>query len=149
MARISTKVKIAAFIDVAPGEILLRSSFAALGTPSRITRAINSLIAEGKIVRLGYGVYAKAAPSSISGNPIPRKFLEELTPEIFNQLGISFDYGKAIKDYVAGKSTQVPTALIISTGSRRISRKISLGSGRVLYERDIWRTGRSDQARSS
>lgn len=142
MAKETTKSRVSQKIDAAPGEILLRSSFVDAGTPSRITRAINSLIAEGKIIRLGYGVYAKAEPSSLSGKPIPRKFLEELTPEIFTQLGISFDYGRAIKDYVSGKSTQVPTALIISTGSRRISRKISLGLREVKYEKDIRRTSR-------
>lgn len=149
MARATTKSRIDSQIDAAAGEILLRSSFANTGSPSRITRAINSLIAEGKIVRLGYGVYAKARSSSLSGDPIPRKTLEELTPEIFSELQVHFSYGQAITDYVAGRTTQVPTALIISTGSRRISRRISLGNREVKYEKNIQRTGKADSGSSS
>lgn len=137
MARESTKSRISLLIDGSPGEILLRSSFAQLGTPSRITRALSALVVEGKIVRLGYGVYAKAKPSSLSGKPIPRKVLEELTPEIFEQLNVPFSYGKAITDYVSGNTTQIPTALVINTGAKRITRKISLGGREVKYEKDF------------
>ena len=137
MARESTKSRISLLIDGSPGEILLRSSFAQLGTPSRITRALSALVVEGKIVRLGYGVYAKAKPSSLSGKPIPRKVLEELTPEIFEQLDVPISYGKAITDYVSGNTTQIPTALVINTGTKRISRKISLGGREVKYEKDF------------
>jgi hypothetical protein len=144
VARVTTKSRISQKIDATPGEILLRSSFVDTGTPSRITRAINALIAEGKMIRLGYGVYAKARPSSLTGNPIPRKTLEELTPEIFKQLDVTFEYGKAITEYISGKSTQVPTALIISTGSRRINRRISLGLREVKYEKNIRRTNSPD-----
>ena len=137
LARESTKGRISRLIDGSPGEILLRSSFAQLGTPSRITRALSALVAEGKLVRLGYGVYAKARPSSLSNKPIPRKLLEELTPEIFEQLNVPISYGKAITDYVSGNTTQIPTVLVINTGNKRISRKISLGGREVKYEKNI------------
>jgi hypothetical protein len=141
VARITTKSKLSQKIDATPGEILLRSKLVDTGTPSRVTRAINSLIAEGKIVRLGYGVYAKARPSSLTGNPIPRKTLDELAPEIFSELNVPFTYGEAISDYVSGRTTQIPTALIISTGSRRINRRISVGSREVKYEKNFRGTG--------
>lgn len=137
LARESTKAKITRLIANSPGEILLRADFNELGTPSRVTRALSSLVTEGKLVRLGYGIYAKAQPSSISGKPIPRKVLEELTPEIFEQLKVPISYGKAITDYISGNTTQLPTALVINTGRQRISRKISLGGREVKYEKNL------------
>ncbi len=44
------------------GEVVLRRDLAPFGSPAQVSRALNQLVAEGKLVRIGLGVYAKAAP---------------------------------------------------------------------------------------
>ena len=85
---ISIKTKLAMSISSSQSNIFLRSNFDRFGSPSRVTRAIQELIKEGKLTRLGYGVYAKTYPSPISGNPVPKKPLESLAEETFKALGV-------------------------------------------------------------
>ena len=137
---LSTQTRIARSIGRSKRDVFLRIDFAKLGTPSRVTRAISELINRGKLVKLGYGVYAKAVPSPVTGNPIPRKVLESLVIEAFESLGIPADLGAARSAYATGSSGQVPMSVTISTGSRRVSRKLKLGNREVIYEKSLART---------
>ena len=136
---LSTQTRIARSIGRSKRDVFLRIDFAKLGTPSRVTRAISELINRGKLVKLGYGVYAKAVPSPVTGNPIPRKVLESLVIEAFESLGIPADLGAARSAYATGSSGQVPMSVTISTGSRRVSRKLKLGNREVIYEKSLAR----------
>ena len=136
---LSTQTRIARSIGRSKRDVFLRADFEKLGSPSRVTRAISELINKGKLVKLGYGVYAKAVPSPVTGNPIPRKVLESLVVEAFESLGIPADLGAARSAYATGSSGQVPMSVTISTGSRRVSRKLKLGNREVIYEKSLAR----------
>ena len=136
---LSTQTRIARSIGRSKRDVFLRADFAKLGTPSRVTRAISELIKRGKLVKLGYGVYAKAVPSPVTGNPIPRKVLESLVVEAFESLGIPADMGAARSAYATGSTGQVPMSVTVSTGSRRVSRKLKLGNREVIYEKPLAR----------
>jgi hypothetical protein len=105
-----------------------------MGSASQISRALKELIQAGKIIRLGYGVYAKARPSILSGKPVARVSLEELAEETLQKLGIPAQLGWAQAAYAAGKTTQIPVRTTFNTGQRRISRKITVGISTVRYE---------------
>ena len=81
MSRFSVKERMVRSIALRKGEVVVRADFESMGSPSQISRALKELIEAGKIVRLGYGVYAKARPSTLSGTPVPRVYLEELAQE--------------------------------------------------------------------
>ena len=115
-------------------EVILRSDFEAFGSPSQISRAIKELIDAGKIVRLGYGVYAKARPSILSGKPVARVTLEELAQDALLKLGVAVTLGRAQTEYLEGRTTQIPVRTTFNTGKRRISRKLSVGISTVSYE---------------
>ena len=136
---LSTQTRIARSIGRSRREVFLRTDFAHLGSPSRTTRAISELIKKGKLVRLGYGVYAKSVPSAVTGNPIPRKVLESLVAEAFDSLGIPVELGTARSAYAAGSTGQLPMSVTVSTGSRRVNRKLKLGNREVLYEKPLTR----------
>jgi hypothetical protein len=136
---LSTQTKIARSIGRSRRDVFLRADFDKFGTPSRVTRAIEELLLRGKIVRLGYGVYAKAVPSAITGKAIPRKVLESLVIEAFDALGIPVEMGAARTEYATGKTDQVPMAVTISTGARRVNRKLALGNREVKYEKTLAR----------
>ena len=134
MSRLSVKDRMVRSIALRKGEVVVRADFEAMGSPSQISRALKELIAAGKIVRLGYGVYAKARPSLLSGRPVPRVSLEELAQEALEKLGVPVQLGRAQADYAGGKTTQIPVRTTFNTGRRRISRKITVGISTVRYE---------------
>lgn len=117
-------------------EVFLRSDFRGIGSYAQVGKALNSLSREGRLVRLGYGVYAKARPSSLSGRPVPRKPLESLAREALGKLGVDVQPGRAAREYLSG-STQIPAQVSFDTGQRRISRKLRVGSREVQYENNL------------
>jgi hypothetical protein len=121
-------------IALRKGEVILRTDFESIGSASQISRALKELIRAGKIIRLGYGVYAKARPSILSGKPVARVSLEELAQEALQKLGVPVQLGRAQAAYAAGKTTQIPVRTTFNTGQRRISRKITVGISTVRYE---------------
>ena len=114
-------------------EVFLRSDFNGIGSYSQIGRVLRLLTLQGHLVRLGYGVYAKARPSSLSGRSVPRKPLESLAREVLEKLGIEAQLGHAAREHLSG-STQIPAQVSFDTGRRRISRKLRVGSREVRYE---------------
>lgn len=134
MGRFNIKDRMVRSIARRKGEIVLRADFEAMGSASQISRVLKQLIEAGKIVRLGYGVYAKARPSLLSGKPVPRVSLEELAQEALEKLSVPVQLGRAQADYAEGKTTQIPVRTTFNTGQRRISRKITVGISTVRYE---------------
>lgn len=116
-------------------DVFLRSEFDAFGSRAQVGRAITQLQGLGVLVKLGVGVYAKAKPSVLSGKPIPVKPLEVLAPEIFRKFGVRTEPSRQVREYNAGSSTQVPTGVVVSTGRRRIQRKLGFNGKLVQYER--------------
>ena len=49
----------------------VRGEFSCFGSDRHVTRVLQELIADGALVRVGYGVYARARKSSMSGKTIP------------------------------------------------------------------------------
>lgn len=134
MSRLSIQDRMIRSIALRKGEVILRADFESMGSASQISRALKGLTEAGKIVRLGYGVYAKARPSALTGKPIPRASLAELGQEALEKLGVSVKLGHAQAAYSEGKTTQVPARTTFNTGQRRISRKLTVGISTVHYE---------------
>ena len=127
MAKLSVKERMSRSIALRKGEVVLRADCESMGSASQISRALKELIQAGKIIRLGYGVYAKARPSILSGKPVARVSLAELAQEALQKLGVPVELGRAQAAYASGKTTQVPVRTTFNTGQRRISRKITVG----------------------
>lgn len=137
MNRLSVKQRMIRSIALRKGEVVMRADFKSMGSESQISRALKILIAEGFIVRLGYGVYAKARPSSLSGKPVPRACLEELAQEALIKMGVSPTLGSAQAAYAEGRSPDVPIHACFNTGNKNISRKITVGRRTVRYENNL------------
>jgi hypothetical protein len=50
--------------------VFLPREFADLGGEDQVLRVLRGLVREGRLVRLGYGVYGRAVVSELSGEPI-------------------------------------------------------------------------------
>jgi hypothetical protein len=111
------------------------TDFLAFGSEASVKRALKELTSIGILVRLGVGIYAKAKPSVISGKPIPAQPLEILGPQALAKLGIRPRQSLQTAEYNAGRTTQVPTGIVVNVGKQRISRKIGFNGKFLQYER--------------
>lgn len=123
------------------GEVVLRRDLNCFGSPSQLSRSLRQLVADGKLVRIGLGIYAKAAPSPLSGQPAPRQGLAVLAVQTLDRLGIEWQPGEDQRLYNAGLTSQVPWRTSFDTGRRRISRRLQVGLRVVDYENDYQKNG--------
>jgi Family of unknown function (DUF6088) len=114
--------------------VYLRDDFVDLGGYDQIGRALRQLAQKGQIVKIGYGLYAKARISNLTGETLPVESLPTLAREAMKRLGVELTPTKAESDYQAGRSTQVPTGRLIGVKDR-ISRKIGYRGAAIYYER--------------
>ncbi|PAJ96073.1 S-adenosylhomocysteine hydrolase [Burkholderia ubonensis] len=117
------------------GVVILRSELSHLGGPSQLTRVLARLVATGQLIRVGQGIYAKTRMNRFTGTLLPAAPFEAIAAEAFRKLGIDIGPGALAREYNAGRSTQLPMVAVVTTGRRRITRRIQVGSKSVTYER--------------
>jgi len=118
------------------GDVFLRSDFADLGGYDQVGRTLRQLVRQGKLLRIGQGLYTRAAPlpSPIDGKPIPKKNLRSLATEALRRLGIKSGPTRLDQEYAAGWTTQVPSGRTIAV-TKRVRRKIGYNGALVYFER--------------
>ena len=104
-----------------------------MGGYDQIGRVLRELAREGKLIKLGYGLYAKTKQSILTGEIILVKNLPELAREAVERLGLEVVPSYWEREYNAGRTTQVPTGRRIAVKGR-ISRKIGYNGVYVNYE---------------
>ncbi|MEO6131880.1 MAG: DUF6088 family protein [Saprospiraceae bacterium] len=114
--------------------VFLPKDFADLGQRDQVSRVLRSLIGTGDVLKIGYGLYAKATYSRIFNKTQPVASLPELAREALNKLGVQTGPTYFEKLYNERKSTQVPTGRVIGV-KERVSRKIGYGASEIIYER--------------
>ena len=87
----------------------------------RLNRALRAFIDEGIIIKIAHGLFAKAEPMAIPGREIQAVLtepFEAVATEALDKLGIKWELGSTIRDYNAGKTTQVPAVFSVRLKSR-------------------------------
>ena len=130
----SLEKRIAERVARKKSDVLLRQDFEDLGGYDQIGRGLRQLVGKGKLVKIGYGLYARAAPSPLSGETIPTKNLPALAAEALERLNVDMEISSSAQAYNAGLTTQVPTGRVIAVKGR-ISRKIGYDGKYVTFER--------------
>ena len=126
--------RIARRIERKRGNVFLRRDFEDLGGYDQVGRALKGLTAKGQLVKIGYGLYARATTSPISGRTVVAKPLPTLTLEALERLDVQTMPSTFAQANNAGISTQVPTGRVIAVRSR-ISRKIGYDGKYISFER--------------
>lgn len=124
------------FVERARSPIVLRAELRKFGSSSQVSVVLRSLKERGVLVRIGTGVYAKAKLSVLSGKPIPCEPLEVLAPIALRRLGVKVQETRGAREYNSGRTTQVPTGLVVNIGQRRITRRIGFNGKYVAYEHE-------------
>lgn len=127
------------------GQVVLRSELEGLGSTSQVTHALKALQRDGELIRLGAGVFAKAHKDAETGAVRPLAAFEALAREAAVKLKM---VPESKSGGVAGTAKSLrggSDSLVLDTGRRRVSRKLTLGGRTVAYVNDRTRR-RSDEA---
>ncbi|MCL6417838.1 S-adenosylhomocysteine hydrolase [Aestuariirhabdus sp. Z084] len=124
MKRLSLKSKVATKISRSNREVFLRSDFEKLAGYDQVGRALRQLTSDGILVKVGYGLYAKARPNRITGKPMlsAKGGFTQVAEEALSRLGVKWEPSKSVLDYQSG-STQIPAnaeVIIFERFNRRI-----------------------------
>lgn len=114
-------------------DVFLRADFEDLGGYDQIGRVLRDLVRKGQLLKLGYGVYARAIKSPLSGKPMPPKGLATVA-EAVERLGVKTAPTRLERDYNAGRTTQVPTGRVIGIQGR-LRRKLGYNGIALSFER--------------
>src|SRR5271154_293631 len=116
--------------------VFLTREFRDLSGETQVLRALRGLVRDGRLVRLGYGVYGRAVVSRLSGEPLlysPNGFIGAAR-QALNKLGVAWEPTDAEKAYNEGRSTQVPVNPVVRVKGR-FSRRLSDGKRELVLER--------------
>ncbi len=132
----SIEYKALTLLKAIRGSAILREDFEGLGSYRQISRAINKLIEEKKLVKIGKGIYAKAYLSKYSTTPLIKNGVDSTLRAALKRLNIDFEPGSAEKEYNQGKTTQVPIRNIVRLKSR-CRRRIGYINSELFFEKNI------------
>lgn len=113
--------------------VFLRADFDAFGSYDAVGRALRQQVQIGRLVQIGYGLYAKAEPSPLTGKPAPIVGIRTLASEAIRRLGKSVEPSRFDKAYNSGRSTQVPTGRTLTVNAR-IRRRIGYDGNYVVLQ---------------
>ncbi len=110
------------------GDVFLIADFFDLAGYDQVARALRKLVRKGLLLKLGQGLYTRAAASPLDGSPVPVKDLHALAEEALDRLGFKSD--PAVLEQVYN----VPAGPVIAV-KKRVRRKIGFNGTFVTYER--------------
>ena len=132
-----TRRQIEKWLEARPEEkAFLRSEFEAFGKRSTVDKALQGLVRDKVLFRCGYGVLVRGRWNETFKKYSPALGPDEFSKIILRKLGVEPRLGKSARDYNAGKSTQIPVALVYEVGKNRVRRRIGYNKRWVVYEKN-------------
>lgn len=118
-------------------DAFLTREFLDLSGERQVLRALRELTEEGKLIRLGYGVYGRAEISSLTNKPmLAGDGFGQVSRQVLNKLKVPWEPTTAERDYNEGRSTQVPmTPRVRLQPGNRFSRKLRYNTMELTFER--------------
>ena len=117
-------------------DVFLTREFADLNGERQVLRTLHDLVENGKLIRMGYGVYARAIISRLSGEPLlySPNDLASAARQALDKLGVEWEPTEWECAYNEQRSTQVPARPTLKVKDR-FSRRLSDGHTELLIER--------------
>jgi hypothetical protein len=101
-------------------DVFLTREFTDLSGTDQVLRALRGLVRDGRLVRLGYGVYARAIVSRLSGEPLlyTPNGLSGAARQALDKLGVEWEPTESERAYNEGRSTQIPVNPVLRVKGR-------------------------------
>lgn len=117
-------------------DAFLTREFLDLGGARQVQRALRELTGQGKLIRLGYGVYSRAEISPITAQPmLVGDGFGLVARQVLDKLKVRWEPTTAERDYNEGRSTQVPMTPRVRLRGSRFNRKLSYKGMELTFER--------------
>jgi hypothetical protein len=130
----SLKFEVLNRINRMRANVILREEIEDMGGARQISRCLKDLVDMGKLVKIGYGVYAKAYLSEFIARPIIKGGFGQACKEGLTKLGVKWETGSAEQAYNTGSSTQVPARTVVQLKSRYRG-KLAYGNRKLIIEK--------------
>ncbi len=117
-------------------DVFLTREFKKLGGEDQVIRALRTLVKEGRLVRLGYGVYGRARKSTLSGRAVltSNEGFLGVAQRALDKLGVKWEPTEAQRAYNEGRSTQVPVNPVVRVKGR-FTRHLRYRNSELVLER--------------
>lgn len=117
-------------------DAFLTREFRDLGGERQVLRALRELTEDGRLIRLGYGVYGRAEISPLTKQPmLSGDGFGAVSRQVLNKLGVPWEPTQAERAYNEGRSTQVPMTPRVRLRGSRFSRKLRYKTMELAFER--------------
>jgi hypothetical protein len=118
-------------------DAFLTREFRDLAGERQVLRALRDLTQEGRLVRLGYGVYGRAETSQLTGKPIlaAEGGLLGAARQALDKLGVPWELTEFQRAYNEGRSTQVPINPAVRLKNSRFVRRLKYQNRELRLER--------------
>jgi hypothetical protein len=116
--------------------VFLTREFTDLSGRRQVLRALRKIVAEGRLVRLGCGVYGLAFTSGLSEKPVlfhPHGFIGAARTAL-TKLGVEWEPTEREIAYREGRTSDVPDVPAVRI-KRRFSRRLRFGQTELVIER--------------
>ncbi|KFX02041.1 MULTISPECIES: DUF6088 family protein [Pectobacterium] len=112
--------------------VFTRNDFKDIGSYAQVGKVLRSLVSEGLLLKVGYGVYTKARQNNITGNIMPAApgGSSAVIIETLERFNVPYRFVGATAAYNSGKSTQIPTSPEIETPPS-FKRVLSVGNSKL------------------
>jgi hypothetical protein len=70
-AAATVAARIERWLSRSKDSVFVRTEFHRFGSYGQVGKVLHALVADGRMVKAGYGIYVKARPSVNTGNPVP------------------------------------------------------------------------------
>jgi hypothetical protein len=110
-----------------------RKDFESIASYDQIGRALNQLVKQGELMKIGYGLYTKAKLNSLTGKLMPTNpgGTDALMREILKMKGVDFEIDSLSLQSLSGKSSQIPSSVRYLWNPKQFNRKLVVGN-RIL-----------------
>ena len=135
--RRTLREKVEARIAERRDDVVLPREFRDLGGEDQVLRTLRSLVRDGRLVRLGYGVYARTEISPLTQKPmLSGDGFGLVSRQALDKLNVPWEPTAAERAYNEGRSTQVPMTPRVRLPPRsRFSRKLRYNTMELTFER--------------
>lgn len=136
MRRNCLRERIRERIAASKEDVFFPREFLDLSDEDQVLRALRELMKEKQLVRIGYGVYARAFPSRISGEAVldSKNGFLGAARQALSKLGVPWEMSEAEKAYNEGRTTQIPANAVVRIKGR-FTRKLRLDNMELRLER--------------
>ncbi|RYY80523.1 MAG: S-adenosylhomocysteine hydrolase [Moraxellaceae bacterium] len=126
------KSRIQVRIKRAKRYVFMRQDFNDIADYDQIGRVLRTLVQEGELLKVGYGIYTKARKNQITGKIMPAcpEGADAVILEALQRLDVKITLGDATEKYLSGESTQIPAFTQIQTPSR-FKRHLCVGRSQI------------------